>query len=128
MARPTAWLLLALVTFAGLVSAWIDLWSAGSCDRALFTALVALFLPIPLVLHWNLPGVAMGSILVFFALMLIRRMGEGLNPLFHGDDAITYAIKTAALLIIAVVFPSVIYGIKQSRREKEAKTQETQKT
>jgi len=87
-------------------------------------ALAAFPLPLLLVLRWNLRGVLAGSVLIFCSLMVVRRIGEGLDPTFHGDDAITYAEKTVGLSIMALIFPLVAYAAKRIWLRMAAKIRE----
>jgi hypothetical protein len=112
MVRAAILWILVLGTVAGLLWAWISL--PFRMDLSLLVAAVAaLPITILVVFGWNLRGVLVGSVLVWGSLMILRRIGEGLDPEFHGDNAAAYVGKTAFLWIVGIIFCLLIYGIKR---------------
>jgi hypothetical protein len=111
--RVTFWWILVLSTLANLLWAWTSL-PHGPDTWFLFVAAVALFpIPLLLVLRWNLIGVVWGSFCVFGSCMVLRKVGEGVDPTFHGDGALVYTEKTVVLWIAGVTLCLLIYGMKR---------------
>jgi hypothetical protein len=112
-ARETIWWVVTIGAIASLLWAWFSL-PDGPFSYFLFVAAISLFpMPLLLVLRWNLLGALLGTVLAFGSLMVWRRIGEGLDPTFHGDDPITWTEKTAVGLAVAATFCLLIYGTKR---------------